>query len=400
MKKFYHEILLPKLEFKKGALILISFLFLFGLVPAKSFSQSIQVTNITSTPVCAGSSVTITFDVTNGSGGSTTWYSNSTNYQIYLSDAGGTVFTAYGSTFNNTTKTYNTTDGLPTTGLTQSFTIPAGTALGAGYKISIGSTGPAFDGSSGAGASLAFTINNPSAPTGTAAQTFCAVNNPTVANLTATGTGILWYAAPTGGTALSTATALVDGTHYYASQTVAGCEGSDRFDVTATVSNPVAPTATALQTFCAINNPTVANLTTLTGTGILWYAASVGGTALASTTPLVDGSHYYASQTVLGCEGTARFGITVTVGNPAAPGGAPLQSFCANTNPTVANLAATGTGILWYTSSSGGTALVTTTPLVDGSHYFASQTVAGCESALKVGCYRHRKSNSNGRLHT
>ena len=227
------------------------------------------------------------------------------------------------------------------------------------------------------------TVNNPAAPTGSAAPTFCAINNPTAADLIATGTSIQWYAASSGGTALATSTALVNGTHYYASQTVSGCEGIARFDVTATVSNPAAPTGTAAQTFCAINNPTVANLTA-TGTAIQWYAASSGGTALATSTALVNGTHYFASQTVSGCESATRFDVTVTVNNPAAPTGSTAQAFCAINNSTVANLTATGSAIQWYAASSGGTALATSTALVNGTHYYASQTVSGCESVARL----------------
>ena len=84
------------------------------------------------------------------------------------------------------------------------------------------------------------TVNDPAAPTGSTPQTFCAGNNSTVANLAATGTAIKWYAASTGGSALLSTTALVNGTHYYASQTVGGCESTSRFDVTANVVQPPA----------------------------------------------------------------------------------------------------------------------------------------------------------------
>jgi uncharacterized protein (TIGR02145 family) len=78
---------------------------------------------------------------------------------------------------------------------------------------------------------------------------------------------------------------------------------------------PAAPVAAATQTFCASPAPTVASLTA-TGTGIQWYAAATGGTALASTTTLVDGTTYYASQTVNGCESTTRFEVTVDFNDP------------------------------------------------------------------------------------
>ena len=70
------------------------------------------------------------------------------------------------------------------------------------------------------------------------------VKSQTVANLVASGTGIKWYAAATGGSALSASTPLVNGTTYYASQTVNGVESSVRTAVTATVVTQAAPAAT------------------------------------------------------------------------------------------------------------------------------------------------------------
>ena len=86
------------------------------------------------------------------------------------------------------------------------------------------------------GNSFTVTINNsPAAPTGTATQILC--NGATVANLSATGTGILWYSAPSSGTPLATSSSLVNVTHYFASQTLSGCESSGRLNVTANVLN-------------------------------------------------------------------------------------------------------------------------------------------------------------------
>ena len=224
----------------------------------------------------------------------------------------------------------------------------------------------------------------PPAPTGSAAQSFCSASSPTVADLAATGTAIQWYAASSGGTALPTSTALGNGSHYYASQTVDGCESTSRLDVTVTIiTTPAAPTGSASQTFCSGASPTVANLTA-TGTAVLWYAAPGGGSSLATSTPLVNATHYYASQTVNGCESVLRFDVTVTVNtSPSAPTGSSSQTFCSGASPTVAKLTATGTGIKWYSASSGGTSLPTSTPLVNGSHYYASQTVSGCESTSR-----------------
>ena len=226
----------------------------------------------------------------------------------------------------------------------------------------------------------------PGAPTGSATQTFCSGTTPTITNLTASGTSIQWYSASSGGSALSPTLALVNSSHYYATQTtVAGCESISRLDVTAVVNTtPGAPTGSATQTFCSGTTPTIANLTA-SGTSIQWYSASSGGSALSLATVLVNGTHYYASQTVTGCESISRLDVTAVVNTtPGAPTGSATQTFCSGTTPTIANLTASGTSIQWYSASSGGSALSPTLALVNNTHYFASQTVIGCESISRL----------------
>ena len=83
------------------------------------------------------------------------------------------------------------------------------------------------------------------------------------------------------------------------------------------VTPPAAPTGSANQTKCA--GSTVSQLTA-TGTAIQWYAAASGGSPLPTNTPLVNGTTYYASQTVNGLESTSRLAVTVTLNTiPAAP---------------------------------------------------------------------------------
>ena len=197
----------------------------------------------------------------------------------------------------------------------------------------------------------------PDAPTGNSPQSFCTGNNPTIANLTATGTTIQWYAAATGGSPLATSIALIDGTTYFASQTISECESVIRLAVAVILNDPAAPTGNSVQSFCAINNPTIDNLTA-EGTSIQWYPAATGGTALSSSTPLVSGTTYYAGQTIGGCISDTRLAVAVTVGDPSAPTGISSQSFCAINNPTIANLTAAGTAIQWYIISVGGNCII------------------------------------------
>ncbi len=91
-----------------------------------------------------------------------------------------------------------------------------------------------------------------------------------------------------------------------------------------------APTGSASQTFCS--GSTVANLTA-TGTNIKWYSASTGGTALASTSALVSGTTYYASQTVSGCESTSRLAVIISLNNPTVS--ASSTTICGGTNVTL-----------------------------------------------------------------
>ena len=222
------------------------------------------------------------------------------------------------------------------------------------------------------------TITTPTAaPTGTATQTFCA--GASIANLQATGTTIQWYDTATGGNLLSSSTNLIDGTTYYASQTLNACESNTRLAVTVIVTTTATPTGNATQSFCTA--AAVVNLQA-TGTAIQWYASSTGGTALSSTIALVNGTTYYASQTINGCESPTRLAVAVTISTTAAPTGNATQSF--NTGDTLANLAVVGTSIQWYSAATGGTALPTNTPLVNGTTYYASQTVNGCESPVRL----------------
>lgn len=73
---------------------------------------------------------------------------------------------------------------------------------------------------------------SPAAPTGNSPQNFC--SNQTLSNLVVNGRNIKWYPTATGLSALSGATVLTNGTTYYATQTVDGCESSSRLPVTVT----------------------------------------------------------------------------------------------------------------------------------------------------------------------
>ncbi len=238
-------------------------------------------------------------------------------------------------------------------------------------------------------------LTDPAKPTSTstdATQSFCASKLPTIANLVANATGTLkWYEqAVPNNTALLSTTALVDGKHYYATQTTGSpaCESTSTLDVLVNITaDPLAPTGSLSQSFCSSTSHKVSDLKTSTGTNVLWYANNSGGLALASTTDLIDGNHYFATQTTTalpGCESTTRFDVTITVtATLIIPTGDSPQNFCTASNPTVADLKTnSGSNILWYATSTGGSHLLSTDIVEDSKHYYAA--VSGCENPIRL----------------
>ncbi|MDI9319194.1 MAG: T9SS type A sorting domain-containing protein [Phycisphaerales bacterium] len=214
----------------------------------------------------------------------------------------------------------------------------------------------------------------------------------TATALTATGTGLVWYTTATGGTGSGTAptpsTAASGAFTYYVSQasSTTGCE-SNRETLTVNVTTaPVAPTVTTLVVYCI---GATASALTATGTSLKWYTAATGGTG-SSTAPtpstvLAGTDTYYVSQTSAstGCE-SARSAIAVVINPlPTTPTVATPVSYCKGA--TAVALVATGSGLLWYTSATGGTGSSTSptpsTSTVGATIYYVSSTNSCGESS-------------------
>lgn len=145
-------------------------------------------------------------------------------------------------------------------------------------------------------------------PSGNSTQILC--NAATIGNLSANGTAIQWYASATGGSALPLNTPLVNGSTYYASQTVNACESINRFPVLVTINSPNSPIVNSNQVYC--NAATIGNLL-VSGTNIKWYSSASGGTPLDVDTDIISGTTYYSSQTIDGCESLIRSQVLVTL---------------------------------------------------------------------------------------
>lgn len=140
------------------------------------------------------------------------------------------------------------------------------------------------------------------------------------------------------------------------------------------ITSPALPTATSPQTFCAIDAPKISNIS-ISGQNIIWYDNS--GNVLNTTTPLIDGTTYYASQTINDCE-SDKIAIQVKVNANPLPTGNANQDFCTSRNAQIKDLAVAGTSLKFYDNL--GNVLPNTTVLQNNTSYFITQTLNNCES--------------------
>ncbi len=261
-------------------------------------------------------------------------------------------------------------------------------------------------------APLSFQVNAvPTAPAVSNLDNTCVNSSVTAAMLLAKVTGgsgqLKWYPGPSGGTGSTTTpvpSTTTPGTKdFYVSQTVDGCE-SPRAKISLVVNAiPAAPGTTNLDDVC-LNQPVtaamlLAKVTSASGQ-LRWYTTATNGTG-STTTPVPNTAtagtkDFYVSRTVGGCESPRAKISLVVKPNPAAPTVISPLNTCFGTSPAPA-LTATGTGLLWYTSSSGtgsATKPVVSTATAGSVDYFVTQTVNGCESpkaTIKVNVYQTAK---------
>lgn len=222
-------------------------------------------------------------------------------------------------------------------------------------------------------------------PVVTSPVSYC--QNATTTALSATGTGLLWYSTATGGIGTAVAptpsSSSVGNTTYYVSQNSTGCEGP-RASITVQISAaPAAPTVVNPIEYCLNATPTAL---TATGTNLLWYSASTGGTSTnTAPTPVTTATGnftFYVSQSSGTCESPRALITVQVIAAPAAPAVTTPVQYCLNA--TASPLSATGTSLLWYTTAAGGTGVVNaptpSTTATGSTIYYVSQTSNTCES--------------------
>ncbi len=179
--------------------------------------------------------------------------------------------------------------------------------------------------------------------------------NPAIATITAAGVA-------TGGTV---------GTVPVTYTSVAGCVVTGTFSVV-----NLAP-ITGVTTVCQGSTTNLANITT----GGIW-SSSTPAVAAVNASGVVSGVSAGTSNITYSLGGGCYSTATVTVTARPAPPVATAPQYCLGA--TAASLTATGTGLLWYTTPTGGsgTSLAPTplTTIAAPTTYYVTQTVGGCES--------------------
>ncbi|MFM1852732.1 MAG: hypothetical protein RL164_49 [Bacteroidota bacterium] len=303
----------------------------------------------------------------------------------------GNTYTTSGISSNGTISWGTSGDGTFTNGTTATATYAPGSSdINAGtVTLTITVTGS----SSTVSDNLILTINNiPSSASGTVTQPTCASSTGTININSPSGNNFVF--SLNGGTNQSNSqfSGLNSGNYTVTvMNTSTNCvSNSTNFTVNAVPSAPSTPSASVTaQPTCATTSGTIVFTTqsgveySIDGTNYQ-SSATFTGVAPGSYTPKVR------STTDNTCVAT---GSSITVNAVPSPPSAPTVSSPFVTCPgnTVAVLPATvasGQTLSWFSASSGGTALASTTSLVEGATYYAQATASnGCassRSALEV----------------
>ncbi len=201
--------------------------------------------------------------------------------------------------------------------------------------------------------------------------------------LTASGSLLSWYDAPTGGTQLATGSSfttpsLASTTSYYLQ--VGVC--SPRIEVQAIINTQSSvPTASDV-TNCG---PGTVTLTASSSDPLFWYDAATNGTQVGSgssfTTPFLNSTQTYYVSAGTNCP-SARIPVQAIINAATSP----VASDVAACGPISVTLHATSADpVGWYDQQSGGTLLATTynfvTPILANAVTYYAQSLGACPSS-------------------
>ena len=371
-------------SFFKPGLLLVGFLF-FGFIAQ---AQIIDAPIINNTPYpCPGSSIEISFKVTNGPGFFISFspFTTNTNYTpvLYRSASDSTIIASFTSNIRPAIW-----DGS-TAIITDSIILPASVEPGSGYTLKIISDNNNATSPLSSHFSIGTTI------TGITPGSRCGPGAVRLGATASTGT-INWYSVPTGGVSLGTGTTFTtpvisSTTTYYVDATSNACTTGTRTAVLATV-NPI-PTVTSTTPGSRCGPGTV-SLQAIASTGTInWYSAPTGGVSLGTgttfTTPVISSTTtYYVDATSNACTTGTRTAVLAIVNSIPAVTSTTPGSRCGPGTVSLQATASTGT-IKWYSAPIGGVSLGTgttfTTPVISSTTtYYVDATSNTCTTGSRT----------------
>ena len=234
-------------------------------------------------------------------------------------------------------------------------------------------------------------------PTASSNQVFCLSNQPTVNDLEAEGTNILWFKNENDpiSLALNSNQELENNKTYWAVDfnEENGCKSPLRIRVFVLINDVPSPTTSNnSQTFCSLDKPSLKDLDINEST-ILWYDSIISNVPLDQELLLENQKTYYASQIndVTNCESSSRLAINVTLINVESPSILDLgNKFCKVNQPTLSDLnskvtVSTNEEVKWFSSFPNGLPLSLNERLIEGKTYYAISTnLAGCQSSFPL----------------
>ncbi|MEN2401012.1 gliding motility-associated C-terminal domain-containing protein [Flavobacterium sp. MC2016-06] len=208
-----------------------------------------------------------------------------------------------------------------------SFVLPAGLLVNSGSTTIIATNlknNTTTCGIAVNGIATSFVLNPiPAAPIVVSPQSFCKVDNATIANLQPNGTQYKWYASATATTPLASTYALQSEDYYVKVTSSTGCT-SEASVVSVIINDTPAPVLNSDgQNFCGTDNPTILSLSNNTNSPstVVWYDAPNNGNLLAASTALIDKATYYGfdSTASTGCISFENLSVTVSLTDCDSP---------------------------------------------------------------------------------
>ncbi len=242
------------------------------------------------------------------------------------------------------------------------------------------------------------TVTNAGGCSATSAPTVVTVNPAPIATITpggpttfctggsvvltaSAGTSWLW----SDGETTQSITANTSGSYTVTVRNISGCSAMSAPTIVTVNPSPVAPiVGTVTQPTCDVATGSVVLSGLPSGNWTINPGNTPGSGSSTTIMNLSANTYHFTVTNEAGCISSATGDVVINAqpAPPAAPTGNSIQTFC--TSATINDLVASGSNIKWYDAATGGSPLAGNTVLVNGNHYYASQTVGSCESVTRL----------------